>query len=107
MYRPDSPAGHACPTGLTTWGDLFTSRQLVALTTFSDLVAEAMERVKQDAASIPENGLPLGLTDDGIGLDEGGCGATAISGGGGGVLWRLLLISRYRHVVVPMLGMDE
>ena len=69
--------GTCVPYGLTTWGDLFTSRQLVALTTFSGLVAEAMERVKQDAASIPENGLPLGLTDDGIGLDEGGCGATA------------------------------
>ena len=34
--------------GLTTWGDLFTSRQLVALTTFSDLVTEAIARVKQD-----------------------------------------------------------
>ena len=27
-------------------GDLFTPRQLVALTTFSDLVAEARERIK-------------------------------------------------------------
>lgn len=35
--------------GLTTWGDLFTPRQLTALTTFSDLVAEARERVKADA----------------------------------------------------------
>ena len=34
--------------GLPTYGDLFTPRQLVALTTFSDLVAEAMERVKND-----------------------------------------------------------
>ena len=34
--------------GLTTWGDLFTSRQLVALTTFSDLVAKAVARIKQD-----------------------------------------------------------
>jgi putative DNA methylase len=32
--------------GLTTYGDLFTPRQLVALTTFSDLVQEARERVK-------------------------------------------------------------
>ncbi|MBM4389355.1 MAG: DUF1156 domain-containing protein, partial [Deltaproteobacteria bacterium] len=30
--------------GMNTFGDLFTPRQLVALTTFSDLVAEAMER---------------------------------------------------------------
>ena len=34
--------------GLTTYGDLFTPRQLVALTTFSDLVTEAITRVKQD-----------------------------------------------------------
>ena len=32
--------------GMTKWSDLFTSRQLVALTTFSDLVQEARERVK-------------------------------------------------------------
>ncbi|HMQ35173.1 MAG TPA: DUF1156 domain-containing protein, partial [Chloroflexaceae bacterium] len=34
--------------GLTRHCDLFTPRQLVALTTFSDLVAEARERVRQD-----------------------------------------------------------
>ena len=35
--------------GMTTLADLFTSRQLVALTTFSDLVGEARARVEQDA----------------------------------------------------------
>src|SRR5207245_2045931 len=35
--------------GMTMWRDLFTPRQLVALTTFSDLVQEACERVKRDA----------------------------------------------------------
>ena len=30
---------------MTTYRDLFTPRQLVALTTFSDLVGEARERV--------------------------------------------------------------
>ena len=35
--------------GLDTCGDLFTHRQLVALTTFSDLVQEAREQVKADA----------------------------------------------------------
>ena len=35
--------------GLDNIGDLFTPRQLVALTTFSDLVQEAIARVKQDA----------------------------------------------------------
>ncbi len=38
-----------CPLyGLTTFGDLFTPRQLVALTTFSDLVGEARARVLAD-----------------------------------------------------------
>jgi len=35
--------------GLTRHADLFTPRQLVALTTFSDLVGEAHERVRRDA----------------------------------------------------------
>jgi|CXWL01.1.fsa_nt_gi putative DNA methylase len=35
--------------GLTKYGDLFTPRQLVALTTFSDLVEEARERIRRDA----------------------------------------------------------
>ena len=53
-----------------TFGDLFTPRQLVALTTFSDLVQEARERVKRDA-------LAAGLPDDGKTLRDGGTGATA------------------------------
>lgn len=40
-----SPPGY----GLPTYGDLFTNRQLVALTTFSDLVGEARDRVRTDA----------------------------------------------------------
>ena len=35
--------------GLTEFSDLFTNRQLLALTTFSDLVIEARERVLRDA----------------------------------------------------------
>src|SRR5689334_12882733 len=56
-WRPsgDVPArltgGTCVPYGLTEWGDLFTRRQLVALTTFSDLVQEAREQVKRDALS--------------------------------------------------------
>ena len=56
--------------GMTKWRDLFTDRQLVALTTFSDLVTEARERVIADAvaAGTPDNGMPL---------RDGGTGATA------------------------------
>ena len=56
--------------GLTTFGDLFTPRQLVALTTFSDLVGEAIERVRQDA-------IAAGLADDERPLRDGGTGARA------------------------------
>ena len=37
--------------GMLRWRDLFTTRQLVALTTFSDLVGEATERIRRDAAA--------------------------------------------------------
>ena len=67
---PRLTGGTCVPYGLSTWGDLFTPRQLVALTTFSDLVGEAMERVRSDAAA-------AGLADDGVPLREGGTGATA------------------------------
>ena len=56
--------------GLETFGDLFTPRQLAALTTFSDLVGEAMERVRADA-------LAAGLPDDPAPLCDGGAGARA------------------------------
>ena len=56
--------------GLPTYGDLFTSRQLVALTTFSDLLNNARERVLADAAT-------AGLREDGKAIYNGGAGATA------------------------------
>lgn len=56
--------------GLTTWDKLFTSRQLVALTTFTDLVQEAIGKVKSDAVS-------CGMVSDDVGLDADGTGAEA------------------------------
>lgn len=56
--------------GLTKWSDLFTTRQIVALTTFSDLVQQTSVQVKRDAAS-------ASLSDDGRGIDLGGTGASA------------------------------
>ena len=56
--------------GFFTWADLFTARQLVALTTFSDLVQEARARVLADAGA-------AGLPAEGKGLAEGGAGAAA------------------------------
>ena len=43
--------------GFKTWASLFRPRQLMALTTFSDLVEEARERAKRDTLS-------AGLPDD-------------------------------------------
>lgn len=56
--------------GMPKYGDLFTFRQLVALTTFSDLVSEAREKVLESA-------ITAGMLDDSLPLNEGGTGATA------------------------------
>ena len=56
--------------GLKNFADLFTNRQLTALTTFSDLVAEAQQQAMQDALS-------AGLSNDETPLAEGGAGALA------------------------------
>jgi len=56
--------------GMTKHADLFTPRQLVALTTFSDLVGKAREKATQDA-------IAAGLPDDDVPLNEVGTGARA------------------------------
>lgn len=56
--------------GLTRWCDLFTGRQLLALTTFAELVGEAREQCRVDA-------LAAGMADDEIALADGGSGARA------------------------------
>ena len=58
--------------GLTKFGDLFTRRQLVVLTSFSDLVQEIRGQISRDAVAV-------GMPDDKRGLDAGGTGATAYS----------------------------
>lgn len=71
VAMPENPRWFSPPLyGLKTYGDLFTARQLVALTTFSDLVQQARERVKADA-------IAAGLPDDGRALAHVGAGATA------------------------------
>ena len=61
--------GTCVPYGLSKWGDLFTLRQLVVLTTFSDLVEHARKRVRRAAVA-------TGLTDNDKPLQDGGTGAT-------------------------------
>jgi putative DNA methylase len=56
--------------GLTHFHHLFTPRQLVALSTFSDLVGEALKKAVADA-------IDAGLPNDDIPLNDGGTGARA------------------------------
>lgn len=55
--------------GMTEWADLFTNRQLVALTTLSDLVSEARGKILEDALAA---GIPAGER-----LEDGGVDAEA------------------------------
>ena len=71
--------------GFRTFGDYFTDRQLVALTTFADLVSEAREKVKRECMEqrsvAPASGTPASETSeypgDDVPLVEGGAGAQA------------------------------
>jgi putative DNA methylase len=104
---PVNPRDFKTPNyGMRTFADLFTSRQLVALTTFSDLVSEARERVLADMLGAPSSrrlsssqdmaaetaetavgttalpemtlrGHTLPDKADSVSLDDGGTGATA------------------------------
>ena len=66
----DNPRWFSTPMyGMDTFDKLFTARQLTALTTFSDLVGEARERVLRDA-------LAAGM-EEGDRLEGGGAGASA------------------------------
>jgi putative DNA methylase len=62
--------GNCTPYGLTSWGNLFSSRQLCAVNTFSELVSEVREYVERDAVR-------AGLPNDRKALRQGGTGATA------------------------------
>lgn len=68
VAMPENPRAFSPPLyGLKTYGDLFTPRQLVALKTFSDLVVEARERIRDDAVAAGMSGDPKALRDSGTG----------------------------------------
>ncbi|GBE29065.1 hypothetical protein BMS3Bbin04_00073 [bacterium BMS3Bbin04] len=53
---PKRLTGGTCvPYGLTKWENLFSSRQLVALTTFSDILRQVEERIHKDAVANNSN----------------------------------------------------
>jgi putative DNA methylase len=76
-WKPDAPCRGTFASnaqgriyGFKVFGDYFTARQLVALTTFSDLVIRVRDHIRQEA-------LKAGDEDDAVGLDAGGNGVTA------------------------------
>lgn len=76
-WKPDAPCRGTFASnaqgrayGFKVFGDYFTPRQLVALTTYCELLAKVLEKVKQDA-------LNNGMSDDGAGIDNDGNGASA------------------------------
>ena len=74
-WKPEQEMSHKALVsvrgyGFKYWHELFTRRQLVALTTFSDLVHETRARIETDALS-------SGLSDNATPLRDGGTGAKA------------------------------
>lgn len=68
---PTNPRWFSPPAfGMTDYSQLFTNRQLTALTTFSALVGEAQKKAEADAVA-------AGVFNDHIALSEGGSGARA------------------------------
>jgi putative DNA methylase len=67
-HRNFQPPGY----GMNTLGELFTPRQLLALNTFIDLLADVRKRIYLDA-------IASGLSDDGVALNAGGTGSRAYS----------------------------
>ena len=66
---PQAPSFRVQAYGMNTWADLFTHRQLVAMTTYGDLVNEVRQRAMADALASGGQG--------GVGLEQGGTGAAA------------------------------
>jgi putative DNA methylase len=69
-FVEDARAFTPCIFGIREWQHLFTDRQLMALTTFSDMVGKAKEQIRHDA-------LAAGMRDDIKNLHEGGTSARA------------------------------
>jgi putative DNA methylase len=69
-FVEDARAFTPCIYGIKEWRQLFTDRQLEALTTFSNLVSEATQRARRDA-------LVAGLAEDSTPLRDGGTAAAA------------------------------
>ena len=68
---PHNPRNFQTPNyGMKNFADLFTNRQLTALTTFAEIVHEAQKRAEYDAVQ-------AGMYNDHISIADGGTGARA------------------------------
>ena len=71
LAMPENPRWFSPPLyGLKTYGELFTTRQLLTLTTLSDLIQELHEEIKGDGSKSE-------LPNDQRSIEEGGKGAVA------------------------------
>ncbi len=73
-FKPDAPSRGTWASnaqgriyGFHTFGDYFTPRQLVALTTFSNLVTEARNKIYRDSLAAGESNDSRSLAEQGIG----------------------------------------
>jgi putative DNA methylase len=73
-WRPEAPCRGTWGSnaqgrryGFNTFGDYFTPRQLVVLSTLSDLIAEAREKIRNDALDAGFSSNEIGLCGDGAG----------------------------------------
>jgi putative DNA methylase len=68
-FVEDARAFTPCIYGIKEWRQLFTTRQLAALTIFSDLTGEAMSTVREHAVSagLPDAGKLMGARGSGAG----------------------------------------
>lgn len=70
---PKNPRWFSPPAfGMENFEDVFTNRQMLALTTFCDLIKQIQGRIEKD-------GISAGYADDHISLENGGTGALAYS----------------------------
>ena len=83
--------------GMDEHWKLFTPRQLTALTTFSGLVKDAQEQVRLDAVA-------SGMADDGVGLADGGTGATAYGEAVG--VYLAIMVDRLSNRCCTLCGWD-
>ncbi len=106
LPQPNNTRDFKTPNyGLENFGDLFTPRQLVALNTFSELIAKAREQCRLDYLRAknphtPPEEMPPTSPDDEIPLEQGGNGATAYADAIAVYLWQLMRLATWSSLLL-------